>query len=421
VKVLVIGGGGREHALVWKLAQSAKVKKIYCAPGNGGIAAQAECVPIEPTDVEGLVQFAKEKGVDLTVVGPEAPLLLGIVDRFESEGLLIFGPNREAAKLEGSKRFAKEIMQKYKIPTASFRSFTDPLEAKRYVREQGAPIVVKADGLAAGKGVVVARSVEEAEQAIADAMEKKVFGESGQEVVIEEYLSGPEFSLMAFMDGTTIKPMVVAQDHKPVYDDNQGPNTGGMGAYSPVPQIPPRMVEQAIETILLPMTAALKNEGIEYKGVLYAGLMLTEQGPKVIEFNARFGDPETQVILPRLQTDLFDILTAVIGGHLADVHIKWSDQAAVCVILAAGGYPGAYEKGNPIAGISSQERNDIMVFHSGTKRESGQMVTNGGRVLGITALGKGLQEAREKVYQQIEQISFKDMHYRTDIAAKATI
>ncbi|MGA9174099.1 MAG: phosphoribosylamine--glycine ligase [Thermoactinomyces sp.] len=421
MKVLVIGGGGREHALVWKLAQSAKVKKIYCAPGNGGIAAQAECVPIEPTDVEGLVQFAKEKGVDLTVVGPEAPLLLGIVDRFESEGLLIFGPNREAAKLEGSKRFAKEIMQKYKIPTASFRSFTDPLEAKRYVREQGAPIVVKADGLAAGKGVVVARSVEEAEQAIADAMEKKVFGEAGQEVVIEEYLSGPEFSLMAFMDGTTIKPMVVAQDHKPVYDDNQGPNTGGMGAYSPVPQIPPRMVEQAIETILLPMTAALKNEGIEYKGVLYAGLMLTEQGPKVIEFNARFGDPETQVILPRLQTDLFDILTAVIGGHLADVHIKWIDQAAVCVILAAGGYPGAYEKGNPIAGINGQERNDIIVFHSGTKRESGQMVTNGGRVLGITALGKGLQEAREKVYQQIEQISFKDMHYRTDIAAKATI
>lgn len=421
MKILVIGSGGREHALVWKLAQSAKVSKIYCAPGNGGIAAQAECVPIEATDVDRLVQFAKEKNVNLTVVGPEAPLLQGIVDRFQAEGLAIFGPKRKAANLEGSKRFAKEIMEKYRIPTASFRSFTDPHEAKRYVRQQGAPIVVKADGLAAGKGVVVARTVEEAEQAIEDAMEKKVFGDAGNEVVIEEYLSGPEFSLMAFMDGTVVKPMVVAQDHKPVYNGNQGPNTGGMGAYSPVPQIPPRMVEQAVETILEPMAQALRKEGIEYKGVLYAGLMLTDEGPKVIEFNARFGDPETQAVLPRLQTDLVDVLMAVIDGHLADISLQWSDQASVCVILAAGGYPGTYEKGNPIAGISGQESGETIVFHSGTKRENGQIVTNGGRVLGVAALGESIDEAREKVYRRIEEVSFKEMHYRTDIADKATV
>lgn len=418
MRVLVIGNGGREHALVWKLAQSEKVSEIFCAPGNGGIESVARCIPLSVTDLEGLVQFAKETKIDLTVVGPEVPLLEGIVDRFEAEGLKIFGPRKNAARIEGSKRFAKELMQKYGIPTASFRSFTDAGEAKAYVREKGAPIVIKADGLAAGKGVVVARTVHEAEQAVSEAMEKKVFGDAGKEVVIEEFLSGQEISLMAFVDGQTIKPMVVAQDHKPVYDGDEGPNTGGMGTYSPVPQIPQTIVDQAIETILLPIAEAFKNEGIEYKGVLYAGLMVTDEGPKVIEFNARFGDPETQVVLPRLKTDLSDILLAVVEGRLDEQSIEWKEDAAVCVVMAAGGYPGSYEKGNPIFGLP-QESDEQVVFHAGTKKADGQIVTAGGRVLGVTALGQDIAEAREKAYQLVRQISFKDAHYRTDIAAKA--
>lgn len=418
MRILVIGNGGREHTLVWKLAQSSKVTEIYCAPGNGGIASIATCVSLSVTDLEGLVRFAKETNIDLTVVGPEVPLLEGVVDRFEAEGLKIFGPRKVAAQIEGSKRFAKEIMQKYGIPTAAFRSFTDAEQARAYVREQGAPIVVKADGLAAGKGVVVAHSVAEAEQAIVQAMEKRVFGEAGKEVVIEEFLCGQEISLMAFVDGKTIQPMVVAQDHKPAYDHDEGPNTGGMGTYSPVPQIPQSVVDQAIETILSPMADAFKYEGIEYKGVLYAGLMVTAAGPKVIEFNARFGDPETQVVLPRLKTDLVDILLAVVEGRLAEQQIVWREEAAVCVVMAAGGYPGTYEKGNVITGLP-QETDSQVVFHAGTKLVDGQMVTAGGRVLGVTALGSDLAQAREKAYQLVKQISFKDAHYRTDIAAKA--
>ncbi|MFC7440748.1 phosphoribosylamine--glycine ligase [Laceyella putida] len=418
MRILVIGNGGREHAIVWKLKQSPKVADIYCAPGNGGIAGLATCVPIAVEDVDGLVAFAKEQRVDLTVVGPEVPLLLGVVDRFEQEGLKAFGPRRQAALIEGSKRFAKELMRKHNIPTAAFASFTNAEEAKAYVREQGAPIVIKADGLAAGKGVVVAQTVAEAERAIAEAMEEKVFGEAGNEVVIEEFLSGQEVSLMAFLDGKTVKPMVVAQDHKPAFERDKGPNTGGMGTYSPVPQIPAEVVEQAIDTILWPMHEAFRQEGIEYKGVLYAGLMITAEGPKVIEFNARFGDPETQVVLPRLETDLVEVMEAVISGTLDELSLSWSEQAAVCVVLAAGGYPGSYEKGWPISGLESVP-DGVVVFHAGTKRRDCGIVTAGGRVLGVTALGADIKDARDKAYQQVKTISFKDMHYRTDIAAKA--
>ncbi|MBA4601065.1 phosphoribosylamine--glycine ligase [Thermoactinomyces mirandus] len=418
MKVLVVGSGGREHAIIWKLAQSPKVEKIYCAPGNGGIQELAECVEIAATDVDRLVHFARENQIDLTVVGPEVPLLLGIVDHFIDAGLPIFGPNRAAAKIEGSKRFAKELMKKYQIPTADFCAFTDPAAARKYIRQKGGPIVVKADGLAAGKGVVVAHTVEEAEKAVAEAMEDKVFGEAGNEVVIEEFLSGQEVTLMAFMDGKTVKPMVVSQDHKPVFDGDKGPNTGGMGTYSPVPQIPEKVIDKAVQTILVPMMKAFRQEGIEYKGVLYAGLMITQSGPKVIEFNARFGDPEAQVVVPRLETDLVDIMEAVIRGELSKQEISWSDQAAVCVILASGGYPGAYEKGFPIQGLTVKEHNS-MVFHAGTSQKQGKWLTAGGRVLGVTALGEDIAEARRRAYQRIETITFEKAHYRKDIASKA--
>lgn len=418
MRILVVGSGGREHALVWKLKQSPRVTEIFCAPGNGGIAELATCVPIAADDADRLAAFAKERHIDLTVIGPEIPLLLGIVDRFEQEGLKVFGPRRKAALIEGSKRFAKELMQKYHIPTASFDSFTQAEEAKAYVRAQKMPIVIKADGLAAGKGVIIAQTVAEAEQVLTEVMERKVFGDAGNEVVIEEFLRGQEVSLMAFLDGKTVKPMVVAQDHKPVFDQDQGPNTGGMGTYSPVPQISMDIVEQAVHTILWPMQKALSEEGIEYKGVLYAGLMITAEGPKVIEFNARFGDPETQVVLPRLKTDLVDVIEAVLAGRLDQQILTWSEKAAVCVVMAAGGYPGSYEKGQAIRGLD-QLLDGVVVFHAGTKRQGSKVVTDGGRVLGVTALAASLKEARDQAYRQLETISFKDRHYRTDIAGKA--
>lgn len=420
MRVLVVGNGGREHTLVWKLKQSKKVQEIYCAPGNGGIEELARCVPIQPTDVEGIVQFAKNEKIDLTVIGPEAPLLAGLADRLAEEGLKVFGPKKQAAQIEGSKRFAKELMKKYNIPTAAFRAFTEPAEAKAYVREQGAPIVVKADGLAAGKGVVVARTVAEAEAAITEAMENRIFGDAGNQVVIEECLTGQEISLMAFVDGNTMKPMVISQDHKPVFDGDQGPNTGGMGAYSPVPQIPQTVVDEAIHSILIPMVEAFKQENIEYKGVLYAGLMITSTGPKVIEFNARFGDPETQVVLPRLKTDLVDVLMAVIEGKLAEQEIEWDEQSAVCVVMASGGYPGSYKTGHVITGLPKDTESQ-MIFHAGTKKTDGQVITAGGRVLGVTALGKDIHTAREAAYQLVEQISFSDVHFRKDIAKKALL
>ncbi|GAB7387766.1 phosphoribosylamine--glycine ligase [Bacillaceae bacterium] len=418
MKVLVVGQGGREHAIVWKLAQSPKVREIYCAPGNAGIARLATCVPLAEHDFAGLAQFAKDAGVDLTVVGPEQPLLEGIVDFFQARELPIFGPTRAAAMIEGSKSFAKALMKKYGIPTGEYASFASYEEALAYVRKQGAPIVIKADGLAAGKGVTVAQTVAEAEAALAKTMKERVFGEAGAKVVIEEYLQGQEMTILAFVDGETVKPMVPSQDHKPVFDGDRGPNTGGMGTYSPVPQIPDVLVARAVEEILQPAARALVQEGIPFKGVLYAGLMITAEGPKVIEFNARFGDPETQVVLPRLQTDLADIMLAVVQGELAALDIAWKEDAALCVIMASGGYPGPYEKGKPISGLDAVDP-DVLVFHAGTQEADGRIVTSGGRVLGVTALGPTLREAQGKAYANVQKIRFAGAHYRTDIGQKA--
>lgn len=418
MRVLVIGNGGREHALVWKCKQSPKVTEVFCAPGNGGIEEIATCVNINPTDQDELLQFAKQMEIDLTIVGPEAPLTKGIVDLFEKHQLPIFGPSKKGAMIEGSKHFAKELMEKYQIPTADFQTFTRSEEAKAYVRKKGAPIVIKADGLAAGKGVVVAHTVEEAEEAIHKVMEEKVFGEAGSRLVIEEFLEGQEVSLMAFVDHHSFKPMVISQDHKPVFDDDQGANTGGMGAYSPVPQISDSIVQEAIDQILVPITHAFRKERIRYRGVLYAGLMITKQGPKVIEFNARFGDPETQVVLPRLETDLMDIFLAVMEDRLQEQEVNWKDEAAVCVVMTADGYPQDYQTGDQITGLPEPTSHQI-VFHAGTKKFDQQMITNGGRVLGVTALGQNLKEARDKAYKYVKQISFSGSHYRTDIASRA--
>lgn len=418
MRILVIGNGGREHALVWKCKQSPKVKEIFCAPGNGGIEELATCVNINPTDHDELLQFAQQMEIDLTIVGPEAPLVEGIVDLFESQQMPIFGPRKKGAMIEGSKHFAKELMKKYQIPTADYQTFTDTEKAKAFVRQKGAPIVIKADGLAAGKGVVVAQSVAEAEEAIDKAMAERIFGEAGAKVVIEEFLEGQEISLMAFVDQYTFQPMVVSQDHKPVFDRDQGPNTGGMGAYSPVPQIPDEVIQQAIDQILAPITKAFRAENILYRGVLYAGLMVTKEGPKVVEFNARFGDPEAQVVLPRLKTDLVEILLSVVQDRLQEQTIEWSDKAAVCVVMTANGYPYTYQTGDVITGIP-EPSDELVVFHAGTKKFEQQLRTNGGRVLGVTALGQNLLEARDRAYNGVKQISFSGSHVRTDIAAKA--
>lgn len=417
MRILVVGSGGREHALVWKLSQSSKVDKIYCAPGNGGIAKIATCLPIKETEIDQLVHFAKENSIDLTVVGPESSLIAGIVDRFREEDLAIFGPNQQAARIEGSKHFAKDLMKKYRIPTADYQVFTDGQAAKEYVYQKGAPIVVKADGLASGKGVVVAHSIEEAIQAIEDAMENGVFGAAGRKLVIEEYLEGDELSLMAFVDGTTVRPMVLVQDHKPLYNGGKGPNTGGMGTYSPVPPYGKGVRELAMNEIIHLLVEGLAKEGIHYRGVLYAGLMMVQDRPYVIEFNARFGDPETQVVLPRLKTDLLDILLATANGELEQYQLEWDHRAAVCTILASGGYPSKYQVGYPITGLENVS--DCFVFHAGTKEKAGRITTAGGRVLGVTALGEDLQQARQKVYNVIQQIHFENMYYRTDIAKSA--
>ncbi len=420
MKVLVIGSGGREHALVWKIAQSALVDKIYCAPGNAGTAQLAENVPLKADDLRGLKSFALEKKIDLTVVGPEAPLVAGIVNLFEQDGLRIFGPRREGAEIEGSKVFAKQIMAKYEIPTAQCGIFTQPAEARAYINEMGAPIVVKADGLAAGKGVIVAQSKAEALQAVDPIMEQKEFGSAGARVVVEECLAGEEASIIAFTDGTSIVPLASSQDHKRIFDNDQGPNTGGMGAYSPAPVVTDRLMEQIDVEILRPFVAGLRQEGIVYKGVLYAGVMVTKQGPKVLEFNARFGDPETQPILMRMKSDIVPVFEAVIDGKLDDREILWDERAAVCVVLAAGGYPGKYEKGVPITGIDKTEQlDDVMVFHAGTTTRNSQLVTSGGRVLGVTALGDGIKFAIDKAYRAVKMIKFDGMQYRRDIGKKA--
>lgn len=414
MKVLVIGSGGREHALVWKINQSPKVDKVYCIPGNAGIAQLAECVSMDLSDLQGIADFAVRHEIGLTVVGPEVPLTNGIADVFKARGLRIFGPTRQAAAIEGSKVFAKMIMDKYGIPTAKSASFTDPDEAVTYIEEQGAPIVVKADGLAAGKGVIVAQTVMEAVDAVRLILCEKAFGEAGSKVLIEEYLEGEEVSILAFADGKTVLPMVPAQDHKRIFEGDTGPNTGGMGAYSPVSIYTPALADQVMCEVLRPTINAMAAEGCPYQGVLYAGLMITAEGPKVLEFNARFGDPETQVVLPRLKTDLVEVMEAVIDGRLAEIDLEWSPQAGVVVVLASGGYPGKYEKGKAINGLG-QEKDNVIVFHAGTKLQDGKIVTAGGRVLGVTALGTDLRAALDKAYARIKDIDFNGVFYRRDI------
>jgi phosphoribosylamine--glycine ligase len=418
MNVLVVGSGGREHALVWALKKSSGVDRIFCAPGNGGIQELAECVNLSATDIPGLLRFAKENRIGMTVVGPEMPLWMGIVDAFEDEGLKIFGPRKSAAQIEGSKAFAKEFMRRHGIPTASFQIFESLQNARGYIWSQKPPIVVKADGLAAGKGAVVCRSHQEAQVALEEMMIKRIFGEAGKRVIVEEFMEGVELSLLALTDGRTVVPFVPAQDHKPVYDDDLGPNTGGMGAYAPVPFVDDALIQRIMEEIMIPAIRGLKNEGIEYRGVLYGGLMLTRQGPKVVEFNARFGDPETQAILPLVEGDLLEAIWAVVEGKLQEGMLRFRPGYCTCVIMASGGYPGKYEKGKPIRGLDEYLGDNVLVFHSGTKRENGTYVTSGGRVLGVTALGDSLKASIERAYAAVRRIHFEGAHYRKDIGRK---
>jgi len=420
MKILVVGGGGREHALVWKIVQSPKVSKVYCAPGNAGISEQATLVPIQANDLNGLLEFALKEKIDLTVVGHEDPLTRGIVDLFESKGLLIFGANKKAAEIEGSKAFAKEMMKKYRIPTAFYEIFDNRDEAVRYIRNQGAPIVVKADGLAAGKGVIVCKTVEEAIHSVDQIMVEKMFGNAGNRVVVEEYLVGEEASYIAFTDGKTILPLASSQDHKAILDGDQGPNTGGMGAYSPAPVVTDEVHEKIIEKILRPIIYGMGEEGRPYQGVLYAGLMIHEGHPKVLEFNARFGDPETQPALMRMKGDIVPILEACMQGTLSRHKIEWDNRASVCVVLASQGYPGDYEKGKIIEGLKEvSQMEKVFVFHAGTILKDGRVLTNGGRVLGVTGLGEDISRAIERTYQAVKKISWEGVYYRTDIGQKA--
>ena len=416
MKVAVLGSGGREHALVWKLSQSERIKELFCVPGNPGIAQLAKCVPLPLHDHQNLIHWANKEGISLTIVGPEDPLSNGIVDSFQAAGLKIYGPNQKAAQLESSKTFAKQIMQFYGVPTAKSASFTELGLALRYVEENGAPIVIKADGLAAGKGVTVATSIGEAEVALRASLEKNRFGEAGSTVLIEEFLDGEEMTLLSFVSGPDYLTMVPSQDHKPVFDGDQGPNTGGMGAYSPVPHLE-KWLPEIEKTIIDPMVKGLQQEGIDFQGILYTGLMITKDGPKVVEFNVRFGDPEAQVILPRLQNDLLEILEASTEGNLFSVKLTWKQDACVCVIAASGGYPGEYKTGFPISGLNAAV--DEMVFHAGTKIVGTNLVTNGGRVLNVSSLGESLAQARSRAYERLQNIHFEDLHYRTDIASKA--
>ncbi len=415
MKVLVVGGGGREHAIVRTLAKSPKIDALYCAPGNGGIAEQAQCVPIQATDVEAMAAWAKEHAMDFVVVAPDDPLALGMVDALEAAGIPAFGPRANAAVIEASKVFSKGLMAKYHIPTAKYRSFTDLEEALAYIRREGAPIVVKADGLALGKGVVVAQTVAEAEEAARSMMADGKFGAAGSQVVIEECMTGPEVTVLCFVDGEHLSPMPPSRDHKRAFDGDQGPNTGGMGVISPAPGYTPEIAGRCMKEIFLPTVAALKAEGRPFHGVLYFGLMLTPDGPKVVEYNARFGDPECQAVLSLLETDLMDIFLACRNGALDRLDIRWKEAAACCLVLASGGYPASYEKGYPITGLAEAEQTAV-VFHAGTKRdEEGVIRTSGGRVLGVTAVGETLDAAIDGAYAAAKHISFQDMHFRTDI------
>ena len=420
MRVLVVGGGGREHSLVWKLRQSPRVSQIYAAPGNAGIAELAECVDISASEVRLLADFAAKQAIDLTVVGPELPLTLGIVDEFEGRGLRIFGATRKAAALEGSKVFAKRLMRKHKIPTGFFQTFYRAEDAKRYIQDVGAPIVVKADGLAAGKGAIVCATLQEALDTVTRIMEDRVFGDAGARVVVEEFLTGEEASFLAFTDGQTVVPMVSAQDHKAALDDDKGPNTGGMGAYSPAPVVTEAVHKKIMDQIMIPTVKAMAAEGCPFRGVLYAGLMIENGEPKVLEFNARFGDPEAQPLFMRMESDLLPVLEAVVDQRLHEVEIRWRPEPAVCVVMAAGGYPGTHDTGKPITGLGTVARlKDVMVFHAATALVEGKIVTNGGRVLGVTALGKDISSAIALTYRAVEKIHWDGVHYRTDIGRKA--
>ncbi len=418
MKILVVGGGGREHAIIKKLSESKYHPELICAPGNAGIASLAECVNVKATDIQGIVSLAQERKVDLVFVAPDDPLMLGAVDRLNERGIRAFGPKQNAAIIEGSKAFSKELMKKYSIPTADYETFSDADEALAYIRSKNSyPAVIKADGLALGKGVIIAQDYAEAEKAVNDIMRDKVFGESGNKVVIEEFLTGHEVSVLAFCDGQTVVPMVSAQDHKRAFDGDKGLNTGGMGAFSPSRYYTEDVAKQTYDRIIRPTVDALIKEGRPFKGVIYFGLMLTKDGPKVIEYNARFGDPETQAVLPRLKTDFIDIINAVIDGALDKINIEWSDDAAACIVLASGGYPVAYEKGKKIEGLSSVPK-DVYVYHAGTKFDGDDVVTSGGRVLGVTAKGETLEKALEKAYAAVGKIHFDKMFYRRDIGKK---
>ena len=416
MNILVIGSGGREHALYWKLSESPQTEQIYAIPGNPGMGTSAA---IALDDHAAILRFVKEHEIGLVVVGPEVPLMNGLVDELEAAGIRAFGPRANAAEIEGSKSFAKDLMKKYGIPTARYEVFTAAEPARAYIRQEGVPIVVKADGLAAGKGVIVAMTEQEALDAVDAIMEDHSFGDAGARVVIEEFMEGEEASLLAFTDGTTIRPMISAQDHKRAYDGDRGPNTGGMGTYAPAPVMTPEMTERAVEEILKPTIAAMAKEGRIYRGCLYLGLMVTADGPKVVEFNARFGDPETQVVLPLLDSDLVAIMCACADGTLADVPIRWKDGAAVCVVLASGGYPGHYDKGQEIHGLADAEAMGALVFHAGTAMKDGKLVTNGGRVLGVVGRGADISSAVDAAYAAATKISFKDAYYRKDIAHRA--
>lgn len=417
MKILVVGSGGREHAIVRKLKESSQVEAVYCAPGNGGISRDAECFPVNAMDKEGMLSLAKEKAVDLVFVAPDDPLAAGMVDFLEAAGIPCFGPNAAAAEIEASKVFSKNLMKKYGIPTAGYEVFSDPAQALEYIKAQGKyPAVIKADGLALGKGVVIAQNEEEAKAALHSIMEDKIFGDSGTQVVVEEFLTGPEVSVLAFTDGKTLCPMVSSMDHKRAYDGDKGPNTGGMGTISPNPFYSDEVAKECMEKIFQPTVAAMNAEGRPFKGCLYFGLMLTPDGPKVIEYNSRFGDPETQVVLPRLKTDFAEIVKAVAEERLSQLSIQWSEQASACVVMASGGYPGSYPKGIEMHGLDENGQVDgVTVYHAGTKYEDGKFLTNGGRVLGVTALGDTLDQALDTAYAAVEKISFEGAMYRKDI------
>jgi phosphoribosylamine--glycine ligase len=420
MNILVVGGGGREHALVWKLARSPRVDRVFCAPGNAGIEAQAECVPIGAEDLDGLVALARQKRIDLTVVGPEAPLTMGLADRMVEAGIAVSGASQAAARIEGSKTFAKDLMKKYHVPTGDYRAFEAYGPARSFIEKTGGPLVVKADGLAAGKGVLLCRTTEEALAALDQVMKARAFGLAGDRVVVEEFLEGEEASFLVFTDGRTVRPLPTSQDHKAIYDHDQGPNTGGMGAYSPAPVVTPSLNDEIMDRVMRPTVKAMAAEGCPYQGVLYAGLMIGSKGIQVLEFNARFGDPECQPLILKLESDLVDVLEAIPQGRLDQVDIAWNDAASLCLVLASRGYPGAYEKGLPIEGLEAAARQEgVVVFHAGTATKDGRIVTSGGRVLGVTALGRDVAQARERAYAAAELIRWPGKYARTDIGMKA--